>query len=216
MDNQNKVAPENQPAEIAGLNFIPYNTDMKPMRMPEYGRKIHELLEYAKLIEDREERTACVLAVADVMTRLFPQLAGVPENQKKLWDHINIMSDFELDIDFPPNTITAEELNPKPESLPYQKTPIKFRHYGRTIEQMVQKVIELEDGEQKDHMILLIANQMKKQLLAHNKEVVSDAKVLKDLKEFSGGAIDLNPEEYPLHEYNEITPKNQGKKKKFK
>lgn len=197
-------------------NFLPYNTDMKPMRMPEYGRKIHELIEYCKLIEDRDERNACAYAIADVMARLFPQGVGGKGDRKKIWDHINIMAGFELDVDFPVEVVTREQLNPKADKMDYSKKPIHYRHYGRTIEMMVQKLVEMEPGEQRDTLILLIANQMKKHLIAHNKEVVSDAKVLKDLAEYSGGAIRLNPEEYPLHEYNELTPKNQVKKKKRK
>lgn len=197
-------------------NFLPYNTDMQPMRMPEYGRKIHELIEYCKLIEDREERNACAYAIADVMARLFPQVLSDKDDRKKIWDHINIMAGFELDVDFPVDVITREEMNPAPEHLEYSKTPIRYRHYGRTIEMMVQKLVEMEPGEERDHLTLLIANQMKKHLMAHNKEVVSDAKVLKDLAEYSGGAINLDPAEYPLHEYSELTPKNQGKKKKRK
>lgn len=197
-------------------NFLPYNTDMKPMRMPEYGRKIHELIEYCKLIEDREERTACAYAIAEVMARLFPQVISGKNDRKKIWDHINIMAGFELDVDFPLTVITREELNPKPKRPEYSKKPIFYRHYGRTIEMMIQKLVEMEPGEQRDQLTLLIANQMKKQLLAHNKEVVSDAKVLKDLAEFSGGAINLKPEEYPLHEYSELVQQNQGKKKKRK
>lgn len=202
--------------ENTQVQFLPYNTDMKPMRMPEYGRKIHELIDYAKGIEDRGERNACVQAIAEVMANLFPKIHTDREDRKKVWDHIAIMSGFELDVDYPEGTITREELNPKPEHIPYPKTPIKYRHYGRSLEQMVKKVVALEEGEEREVMIQLIANHMKKQLLAHNKEVVSDAKVLKDLKEFSYGAIDLDPETYPLHEYSEAIPKNQGKKKKFK
>lgn len=197
-------------------NFLPYNTDMEQMRMPEYGRKIHELIAYCKMIEDREERTACAYAIADVMARLFPQVLSEKDDRKKIWDHINIMSGFELDIDFPENVITKEEMNPAPEKLEYSKTPIRFRHYGRTIEMMVEKLTEMEEGEDKDRLILLIANQMKKQLMAHNREVVSDGKVLKDLAEYSKGKIVLDPAEYPLHEYSEIVPKNQPKKKKRK
>lgn len=216
IDNTGDIQSAAEKDSAATPNFLPYNTDMKPMRMPEYGRKIHELLEYAKLMEDREERTKCVTAIAEVMVRLFPGISGGRDDRKKVWDHINIMSDFSLDIDFPEGTITREELSPTPEALPYEKNPIKFRHYGRIIEEMIKKVVSLEEGEEKEQLILLIANQMKKQLLAHNKEVVSDRKVIRDLKEYSGGTIDLDPKEYVLHEYNELTPRTQGKKKKNK
>lgn len=196
--------------------FIPYNTDMKRLRLPEYGRKIHELIQFCKLIEDREERNACAQAIADVMARCFPSVVGENGDRRKIWDHINIMADFELDVDFPVEVLSREQLQPKPAKLRHDNSPVRRRHYGRTLELMVDKISQMEDSEQRDMLIHLVANQMKKQLLAHNKEVVSDAKVLKDLRLMSAGTIDLDPQTYPLHEYSEFKPVNPNQKKKRK
>ena len=210
------------PEEIAAhpedmrMSFLPYNTDMERLRLPEYGRKIQELIQYCKGIPDREERTACAYAISDVMARLFPNVVGEQGNRQKIWDHINIMAGFELDIEFPVKVLSSEDHNPKPKKIEYNKKPIRFRHYGRTLELMIEKTAEMEDSEQKDHLILLIANQMKKQLLAHNKEGVSDAKVLKDLADYSRQRIVLDPQLYRLHEYNEVNNKQPLSKKKRK
>lgn len=206
-----------QSDQIPQGGFLPYNTDMPNLIMPEYGRKIQELIEYCKLIPDREERTRCATAIAEVMAKRNPQLAADGGEMKKIWDHINIMSKFELDIEFPVEVISKEEISHKPADIKIDKTPIRYRHYGRTIALMVEKAASMEPTPDRDVLIRLLANQMKKQLIAHNKEVVSDAKVLRDLAEFSGGRIVLDPEEYPLHEYSEYNAdKPQQKKSKKK
>lgn len=221
------ASPEKTPTQESGDDLdvmfgfehpavMPYNTDMPQMRMPEYGRKIHELIEYCKLIPEREERTACAMAIADVMARLFPNIAVESGDRRKIWDHINIMADFALDIDFPVEVVNKETLSETPAAIPYNKKPVRFRHYGRTLEMMIDKVASLEPSPEKDQLIFLIANQMKKQLLLHNKEGVSDARVLHDLADYSKGAIRLNPETYRLHEYNEMESPKPIKKKKRK
>lgn len=198
--------------------FLPYNTGMPHLPLPEYGRNIQNMVDYCVEIPDREERTACAHAIVGVMRRLFPQQVGEKGDLKKFWDHINIMARFELDIDFPCEVITAETANPKPDAVPYSKSRIKFRHYGRNLEQMIKVVAEMEDGQERDELIYLIAHQMKKQLIAHNPEGVDNARVLRDLYDYSEGKIDLNPNTYILHEFQDITPVpakgKKGRKKK--
>lgn len=199
------------------LHMIPYNTGMEPLILAEYGRNIQNLVDFCVAIPDREERTRCAHAIADIMTILFPALKKDPNDRKKIWDHINIMSRFKLDIDFPVPVIKAEEANPTPVSIPYSKSrDILFRYYGKHIQNMVRTVADMEDTEDRKNMIGMIANHMKKLMLAHNKEGVSDAKVLRDLCFMSDGKIDLLPGDIYLYDYQEVQNNNkqrQGKKK---
>ncbi|MBD5194152.1 MAG: DUF4290 domain-containing protein [Bacteroidales bacterium] len=188
--------------------MLPYNTDMEPVLLPEYGRNLQGLVDYCVNIPDREERTACAYAVADTMAALYPSLVGDNQDYSQIWNHINIMSRFELDIDWPCEVMTAEKLHPVPERLPYTTSEIRFRHYGKNIEKMIEVVSDLEEGEEKQTLISMIANQMKKLMLQHNPEGVDDAKILKDLKKYSNGKIDLDPETNILHEFKEI-PQSQ-------
>lgn len=194
--------------------FLPYNTGMPPMPLPEYGRTIQNMVDYCVEIQDKEERTACAYAIIEVMKKLFPHQKGDMGDVKKFWDHLNIMARFELDIDFPVEVITEESVNLKPESIPYEKGPIKFRHYGRSVENMIKKVAEMEDNEEKEELISLLAHQMKKLMLAHNPEGVDNARVLRDLYDYSGGKINLDPETYILHDFHDVTPVASGKGKK--
>lgn len=202
------------------IKMIPYNTGMEPLLLAEYGRNIQNLVDYCVSIPDREERTRCAYAIADIMKTLFPALKKDPNDTKKIWDHINIMSRFELDIDFPVPVIQAEEANPTPEPIPYSNSrDIVFRYYGKHIQEMVRTVADMEDSEERFNMIGVIANHMKKLMLAHNKEAVSDIKVLNDLRFISDGKIDLAPGDIFLYDFQEVqqpVKQKQGKKKNNK
>lgn len=197
--------------------MLPYNTDMEPVLLPEYGRNLQGLVNYCVQIPDRDERTACAYAIADTMASMFPELVGVGRDYSKIWDQINIMSRFELDIDFLCEVITSEKLHPVPAKIPYSKPDMRFRHYGKNIEKMIQMVAALEDSEEKDLLISMIAHHMKKLMLQHNREGVDDAKILRDLAMYSDGKINLDPDKYLLHEFREVQqPQQHNKKKKRK
>lgn len=197
--------------------MLPYNTDMEPVLLPEYGRLFQGFVDYCVAIPDKEERTACAYAIADSMATLFPALVGDNRDLSKVWDQINIMSRFELDIDFPCDVITAEKLNPKPSKLPYTSSQMRFRHYGSNIERMIAEVADMEDGERKDAAVSMIANHMKKLMIQHNPEGVDDAKILRDLASYSKGKIELDPAEYPLHDISIAPqPKTNNKKRRRK
>lgn len=192
-----------------------YNTDKKQLVLPEYGRNVQNMVDFCLTLPDREERTLAAMAIVGVMRKLTPQQANTPEKEQKLWDHLNIMSGFRLDIDFPVEVLSAEEMAPVPKPIPYSTNRIRWRHYGKNIEQMVQVVADLEEGEDKEMLISLIAHHMKKLQFIHNKEGVDDAKILRDLAIYSGGKIDLDPETYLLHEFKEVQvpQNNQGGRK---
>lgn len=198
------------------MKFIPYNTGMPAMPLPEYGRNIQNMVDYCVEIPDREERTVCAYGIVRVMKTLFPQNIGEKGDLKQFWDHLNIMARFELDIDFPVDVITAESMNPKPAKLPYNNGHMRFRHYGHSLEAMVKIVADMEEGRERDELISMCAHQMKKNLLAHNPEGVDNARILHDLYEYSDGKIDLDPDTYRLHDFQDITPVKvkKGKKKK--
>ena len=196
--------------------MIPYNTDMKPIVLPEFGRNVQGMIDSCVSIPDREERTVCAYAIADIMANLFPELIGANKDYSQIWDQINIISRFKLDIDFPCDVVTKDRLNPKPARIPYTAGSMRYRHYGKSIEKMISTVAEMEEGEEKDILISLIAHHMKKLMLIHNKEGVDDAKILRDLCEYSDGKINLDPQTYLLHEFKEAVPVNQPKGKKKK
>ena len=177
-----------------------YNTQRKKMELPEYGRSVQNMVDHALTIEDREERQRCANTIINIMGGMFPHLRDVPDFKHKLWDHLAIMADFKLDIDYPFDIVKKEDLVVKPEQLEYPNGAFRYRHYGRFLEGMVQKAIEIEDEEEKKQLINLLAIQMKKDLNNWNKEGIEDQKIVDDLREYSNGAIDLKVEDLRLGE----------------
>jgi len=193
-----------------------YSTLQGKLIMPEYGRNIQQMVAHALTIEDRDERTRCVKTIINIMGNLFPYLRDVNDFKHKLWDHVAIMSDFKLDIDFPYEILLEENLYTRPEAIPYKNSRIRYHHYGRTLEEMIEKVAEYQDGEEKNELIRLIANQMKKCFLTWNKEVVDDKKIFDDLRELSKGKLDIPEDFFKLVESRDVlfNKKNKPKKKK--
>lgn len=197
--------------------MIPYNVSEPKLALPEYGRNIQRMVDHCLTIEDREERTRCAHSIADVMATLFPTVVGEGGDRRKIWDHINIMSGFKLDIDFPCEVITPDKLNVTREKVPYSKGFFRYRNYGKSIQQMIKIVADMENSVEKDNMIFLLANQMKKVLLAVNPENSSDEKVFADIADISNGKIQIDPANYKLNSYVETeTQSGKGKKKKTK
>jgi len=169
-----------------------YNTSRPKMIIPEYGRHIQKLIDHAVQLENREERNEMAQAIIDVMGQLNPHLRDVEDFKHKLWDHIHIMSDFKLDVDAPYDVPKQEELNTKPNIMPYPKNNIRFKHYGRGVEQLVDKAVEMEDGEEKIALIESIANLMKKHYLSWSRSSVDDEQIKVDLKKISRGNITVS------------------------
>lgn len=195
--------------------MLTYNTQKKRLVLPEYGRSIQEMVNHCLTIEDKEERTRCAYSIINCMGKLFPKLQEQDDYKQKLWDHLAIMSDFKLDIDYPYEVVRPENLQSQPEKVPYTNQFIRYRHYGKDVELLIAKAVEMPAGEERDELVLLIANHMKKLLLAVNKDGVDDEKIFKDLAEYSHGEILLSPDTTTLRNFK-LAPTPTAAKKKRK
>ncbi len=189
-----------------------YNTSRSKMNISEYGRNIQKMIEHIMSFDDREKRNHLARATINVMGQLNPHLRDVNDFKHKLWDHLFIMSDFKLDVDSPYPVPSPEILTRKPEQLDYSSNNVTFKHYGRYIERIIEKACELEEGEEKDALIRLIANHLKKSYLTWNRDAVTDEEIAAHLNQLSGGRLTL-PEDIKLHSTPEVFIK--PKKKKF-
>ena len=195
--------------------MIEYNTSLPKLEMREYGRNIQNLINYCSKIEDREERNSCANAIAEIMLQQFPELKDEEENNRKVWEHINMISGYKLDIDYPCEVMKEGEARPIPEKIPYSKKSDKYRVYGSNLVRMIKEISSMDGGIEKDKIIFLVANQMKKLLVSVNADSVTDQKVFNDIREITGGSIDINPESYRLNDYIGVAvPKDLKKKKK--
>jgi len=191
-----------------------YPTLQGKLIMPEYGRNIQQMVKHAMAIEDREERARCVKTIINIMGNLFPYLRDVNDFKHKLWDHIAIMSDFKLDIDYPYEIVKPENLYTRPERVPYQSHRMRYHHYGITLEKMIARVADYEEGEERTELIRLIANQMKKCFLAWNKEIVDNRKIFEDLRELSNGKLDFTDDTFKLVESKDVLYNKKLKQRK--
>lgn len=168
---------------------LEYNTQREELKMPEYGRHVQKMIEYVASIPDKEKRNEQIQAVVAVMGTLNPQLRDINDFKHKLWDHVQIISDFKIDIDSPYPTPTKESLSTKPNPIPLQKEQIKISHYGRNIQNMIDTIAQREDDQVKTYMIQTIALYMKQQYIIWNKDSVTDEIIFRDIEKLSNGRI---------------------------
>ena len=193
--------------------MLDYNTQLKRLVLPEYGRTIQRMVDHCLTLDDRDSRTRCAHTIVKTMKTLFPSQGNQEEYTRKLWDHLAIMSDFSLDIDWPFAPPQREQLDTRPDQMPYYQSDLPARQYGAVLPEMIRRAAGLLPGPDRDAMILLLANQMKKMMMSFNPEGVEDAKVFKDMRMISRGAIDLSPDETILQQYHMLPPPKRKKKK---
>lgn len=185
-----------------------YNSQRSKMNISEYGRNIQKMIEHIMTIEDREKRNQLAKATIQVMGQLNPHLRDINDFKHKLWDHLFIMSKFQLDVDSPYPIPSEETLKKKPERLGYASNHIKFRHYGRHIEKMIEKACEYEEGEEKRALVKMIANHLKKSYLTWNRDTVTDDEIESHLRMLSRGRLSLD--NIKLSNSQEILAKSAG------
>jgi len=188
-----------------------YNSTREKLVMPEYGRNIQKMIEFAISVEDRDKRTAVARAIVTIMASMNPKIKETADYKQKLWDQLIIISGFRLDVDSPFPYPDREVLESKPRKVSYKKDPMRFRHYGRSIERIIAKAITYEEGPEKEALIQTIANHLKKSYLNWNRDSVNDELIYKHFEELSGGRLQLG-EDFKLNETSDILARQKRKK----
>ncbi len=209
------------------METLQYNSERKPLIIPEYGRHIHIMIDQLVATEDKEERNKKAKAIIGVMGNLNPHLRDVPDFQHKLWDQLFIMSDFQLDVDSPYEKPKRELLEERPQNMGYPQNFPKYRFYGNNIKSMIDVAIRWEEGDMKDALVYNIANHMKKCFLNWNKDTVDDEVIFDHLAELSEKKLAVKEELLPLTSTQDLLkvkskngngPKSNtaGKQRKYK
>lgn len=175
-----------------------YSSKLEAIRLPEYGRNIQKMVEYAISIEDRSRRNSIAYSIVRTMQGLVPERVDTPNGEQVYWDHLAIISDFKLDVDYPEGTVTQEKLAEPIDKPLYAGQQIRYRYYGHIIEGMIKSACEMPQGKERASLEYFIAVQMKRGYMTWNSEVVDDLKIFKDLYELSEGQIMLTPENCKL------------------
>lgn len=186
-----------------------YNTQLPHLQIPEYGRNIQVMIEHAVTIEDRDERNKCARAIIQIMGQLNPHLRDISDYTHKLWDHLFLISKFKLDVDSPYTKPNAETFTTKPKTVPYPATKIRYKHYGKTIERIIDVAKTYQEGDEKKELTRLIANHLKKSYVNWNKDSVTDDVIFKQFKEMTNNELHID-EATALTHANELKNKNHN------
>jgi hypothetical protein len=181
------------------------------MIIPEYGRNIQDMIEYACSIEDREKRTKTAKFIINVMAQMNPLVRDSVDYKHKLWDHLYIISDFKMDVDSPYPPPSPLTLSAKPERLSYHDKDIEFRHYGKNIALIIEKAIAYEEGPEKDALVRTIAIHLKKSYLNWNRDSVADELIEDHLRILSHGQLKLK-EDVRLTTTSDLLARNKPRK----
>ena len=197
--------------DIKGLD---YNTHREKLLMPEYGREIQKMVDYAIGLPDKQERQNCANEIIRMMETKVPDLRSNANFEQTLWDHLFLMSHKQLDIDWPFDVSEAEKIHNKPNTIPLPQENIRLRHYGKLIEELFEKLKEMPAGEERDMLANYTANQMKRNLLTWGHGSMSDEKVADDLAHYTDGVIQLDLTKVKLDKATTVEEPKSKKKKK--
>ena len=196
---------------------LDYNTQREKLAMPEYGREIQQMVDYCVKLEDREERQHCAESIIVIMDRMFPENRGVENHAQKLWDHLAIMSGFQLDIAYPYDIQGAEKITEKPAPIAYPMQRIPVLHYGAMLFEIFDRLKTMEPGAERDELVRLTANQMHRNLVQWSHGSSDEQKVASDLARFTDGKIQLDLDTFAFEKVKDAPARNNtnnGKKKK--
>ena len=191
-----------------------YNTQRSKLILPEYGRNIQKMVDHAIALKDKESRNMAANTIIQVMGNLNPHLRENRDFKHKLWDHLHFIADFQLDIDAPFEAPEKEHFEKKPDPLSYPSNTIRFKHYGKIVEDLIEKALEMEPGDMQDDFVRFIANHMKLSHIAWNKDGVADDVIFKAVKNLSQGRLSVK-EGVSLIDHKESRPPKKKKSKSY-
>ena len=195
------------------IEGLAYNTQRERLILPEYGREVQSMVDHAVGIADRDRRQQCANAIIAIMKRMFPHSTDSVDNERKLWDHLALMSDFKLDIDYPYDVEQAQTIHAKPEPMSYPMRQIPVRHYGNMMFELFGRLKTMPAGKERDELIRLVANQMKRDLTLWGHGSSDDEKVASDLAEYTDGKVQLD---LGTFKFDRTVIKDNDKKRKKK
>ena len=168
-----------------------YNTQRPHLKISDYGRNVYKLIEYARAIEERDKRNQVAEAIVEIMSQLDPDHKNQEDDKRKYWVHLMILANWDLDVDIPYEISREETVEFQPEHLSYKRGESRYRHYGNIMEQMVKRISEYPEGEERDELVRLTAHAMKRDYLMWNNDTVEDDLINQHLATLSEGRVQV-------------------------
>lgn len=196
---------------IEGLD---YNTQREKLTLPEYGREVQKMVDYAVKQPTKAQRQRCAETIISVMKRMFPQSHESLDYERKLWDHLAIMSAFKLDIDYPYDVSTAHSIATKPQPMDYPMSKIPVRHYGKMVFELFERLKTMPKGAEYNELVRITANQMKRNLMQWSHGTCDNEKIASDLAEFTNGRVQLDLSTFHFEKISDKEPSTSRNKRK--
>ena len=196
--------------KIKGLD---YSTQRERLVLPEYGREVQQMVDYCVSLKSRAERQRCANTIIAVMERMMPHTYENKDYRQKLWDHLALMSGFQLDIDYPCDITEAQKMLQKPAPMRYPMKRIPVRHYGNMMFEVFELLKNLPNGAERTELTRLAANQMKRDLVLWGHGSSDDEKVASDLADYTDGKIQLDLETFKF-DHTETPTRNYERRQR--
>ncbi len=193
-----------------------YNAEREHLILPEYGRNIQKMVNFAKTVKDREERNKVVGAIINLMGMMNPHLRDVEDYKHKLWDHAFVLAEFDLDVDSPYPVPSKISLATKPDKVPYPSGKIRYGHFGKSVQVMIDALEATDDAEKQRGMAIETMNLMKRFYVVWNGETISDHTIFNQFKELGKKGINLDYSTITLNDVKSVKPNNPTNKWKKK
>jgi len=188
-----------------------YNSLRPNLILKEYGRNMQKLVAYLRSIPDIEKRTEYAYTLIELMKLLYPSVKETMESAQKLWDDLYIMSEFDLEINGPYPMPEKSILNKKPNRVPYRNTELRFKHYGRNVQLLIEQAVKLQDPEEKENAIIYIGRLMKGFQTAWNRENVDNEVIIKDMETMSKHQLTIDIKKVVAENLFESSVRNDRK-----
>ena len=188
-----------------------YNSSREPLILREYGRNVQKLVDFISNEKDDQKRSQYAASLVQLMQQITPQKKDMLENDQKVWDDLHIISDFELEIETPYEKPDKEVINKPPARMPYQKNRIKYLHYGRNIELLINEAKAKTDPKEREEAIIYIGKLMKSFYSTWNKEMIDDQVILDNIQAISGGELTIDIDKVKEENLFERLYKNKKK-----
>ncbi|MBR4650639.1 MAG: DUF4290 domain-containing protein [Prevotella sp.] len=197
--------------DITGLD---YNTEREKMRLKAYGRDVQQMVDHAVSLPTKEERQQCAESIIETMKRVVQSQHSYKERMPMLWYHLALMSDFKLDIDYPVEFEREDKMLTAPDKIEYSKQNVPVRHYGKLLFQIFDRLKEMPDNEERQALAVEAAEQMYRSLAAWGFGSVDKERVVSDLAKYTGGKIQLMPQDVKVSAVEGTEDRAKAKKKR--
>lgn len=178
------------------MSLKDYNSQLEPIILKEYGRNVQKIVQKIIAEPDNEVRLKLGHSLVGLMKQLAPSQKDNQETVQKIWNHLHIIADFQLNLENPPYPIPSPDLfTAKPKKVPYHDTKLSMRQYGKNIELLVQKAIDIEDEEEKENTVIYLGRLIKRFHHAWNPDsIIEDELIIEQIKRLSKGKLTVDLE----------------------